>query len=122
MTLSQKVKKILIERAEELEISPSYFFAQNIPPSMINVNETIVLVTEIDSIFTNRASDVSTAKQSRVEIQIFYRGNTDPDKTELIFNQQLEKYRFYQYDSYPETNPDTGLLTRTMKYEKTEVI
>jgi len=122
MTLSKKVKNILIERAEELELNPSYFFAQNIPPSVLDVTQTTVLVTEIDSIFTNRASDVSTAKTSRVEIQIFYRGNTDPDKTELIFNQQLEKYRFYQYDSYPYTNPDTGLLVRTMKYKKTEVI
>lgn len=122
MTLSKRVKNILSEQAEELEINPSFFYTQNIPQSVISTDKTMILISEISSLFTDRGSDVSTKKENRVEIQIFYRGNTNPDKTELIINQQLEKYHFYQYDSYPDTDPDTGFLTRTMKYENTEVI
>ena len=120
--MSKEVKNILIEKAQELAIDPSFFYTQNIPQNVISTDSTMVLISEISSVFNNRASDVSTTKESSIEIQIFYRGNTDPDKTELIMNQQLEKYSFYQYDSYPDTNPDTGFLTRTMKYKHTEVI
>lgn len=120
--ITKKVKDILLKRADELEINPSYFFTQNIPQGYTDVDETTVLITEISSVYSNRASDVSTTKDSQIEIQIFYRGNTIPDKTELIINQELEKNWFYQYDSYPNVDPDTGFLMRTMKYEKTEVI
>jgi len=120
--IAVKVLDILLEIAEELKISPSYFFTQNIPQSMVDTDETTVLVSEIHDIFTNRASDISTTKDSLVEIQIFYRGETIPDKTEMLINQQLEKHWFYQIDSYPDVDPDTGFLTRTMKYEHTEVI
>ena len=120
--IAKQVKDILLKRADELEINPSNIFAQNIPQSYTETGETTVLITEISSVYSNRASDVSTTKDSRIEIQIFYRGNTIPDKTELTINKELEKKWFYQYDSYPDVDPDTGFLTRTMKYEKTEVI
>lgn len=120
--ITKDVKNILLRRADELNINTSYFFTQNIPQNYIDTDETMILISEINSVFSGRASDVSTTKDSHVEIQIFYRGETVPDVTELIINQELEKHRFYQYDSYPDVDPDTGFLTRTMKYEKTEVI
>ena len=120
--ISKDVKNILLKRSDELKINPSNIFIQNIPQDYTEVDETTVLISEINSIYSGRASDVSTTKESRIEIQIFYRGDTSPDITESIINQELEKNWFYQYDSYPDVDPDTGFLTRTMKYEKTEVI
>lgn len=120
--VSDKILNILLSKSEELKIDSSNFFAQNIPQDLISTDKTMILITEIHSIFTNRASDVSTAKDNMIEIQIFYRGDTEPDRTESIINQELEKHRFYQINSYPDVDSDTGYLTRTMKYENTEVI
>lgn len=49
--ITKKVKDILLKRADELEINPSYFFTQNIPQSYTDVDETTVLITEISSVY-----------------------------------------------------------------------
>lgn len=120
--ISKNVKNILLNISDELKIDPSNIFAENIPQGYTETGETMILVSEINSIYSGRASDISTTKESRIEIQIFYRGDTLSDDTESTINKELEKNWFYQYDSYPYVDPDTGFLTRTMKYEKTEVI
>lgn len=120
--VSNVILDLLKENADELQIDSSNFFAQNIPQQYVDVENTVVLVSEIHDIFTNRASDISTAKDQMIEIQIFYRGDTDDEYTQNKINQILEKQYFYQIDSYPEIDPVTGAFSRTMKYEHTEEI
>lgn len=120
--VSNVILDLLKENADELKIDSSNFFAQNIPQQYVDVENTVVLVSEIHDIFTNRASDISTAKDQMIEIQIFYRGDTDDEYTQNKINQILEKQYFYQIDSYPDTDPVTGFFNRTMKYEHTEEI